>query len=317
MTKSEILKYLRGETTADERAKMLKWLEADPLHMEEMRCLRRIFDATLCGKAPLAIDGDDSQPRRMQPLVRRLMRVAAAVAVVCLLGGMAWLYTGRMAKQEPLLANSSIHVPVGQRAEITLSDGTRVWLNSNTTLRMATSHGNNSRDIELNGEAYFEVTHDEHRPFVVHTGGHEVQVLGTKFNVYAYNDSREFSVRLYDGSVNVSDTRTKEHVLLVPNEKARMLADGRLVKTGFERSESLLWLDGIYYFDNLDYGSIFKKLQEYYRVRIDVRSPEVSRYRCTCKFRQEDGLRHIINILQSIHPFQYDWNEDTQTVTVR
>lgn len=317
MTKSEILRYLRGETTACERAKMLEWLEADPQHMEEMRCLRRVFDATLCSGAPLAIDGDDSLPRRTQPLVRRLMRVAAAVAVVCLLGGMAWLYTGHMAEQEPLLATSSIHVPVGQRTEVTLSDGTRVWLNSNTTLRMAAGSGDSSRDIELSGEAYFEVTHDEHRPFVVHTGGHEVQVLGTKFSVYAYDDSREFSVRLYNGAVNVSDTRTKEHVLLAPNEKVKMLADGRLVKTGFERSESLLWLDGIYYFDNLDYGSIFKKLQEYYRVRIDVRSPKVLQYRCTCKFRQEDGLRHILNILQSIHPFQYDWNEDTQTIAVR
>ncbi|MEY8686350.1 FecR domain-containing protein [Bacteroides sp. AN502(2024)] len=314
MKRSAILKYLRGETSAEERIEMLQWLEEDPVHLEEYKYLRRIFDATLCNEEniPLSIHSSQSANRR------RWMQIAATVAFICLFAGGTWLYTQHFSEEHAtLLATRDIHVPVGQRTEITLNDGTRIWLNSNTTLHIESQKGEKLRRVCLNGEAYFEVAPDKHLPFVVQTGSHEVQVLGTKFSIFAYKDRKDFSVKLYEGAVNVSDRQNDTSLCLSPDEEAKISDDGRLIKAPFDKAESLLWIEGIYYFEDTDYGSIFRQMKEYYKVDFDVRNPQILHYKCTCKFRQEDGLKHILEILQQIHRFEYEWSNDEQTVIIR
>ncbi len=313
MKRSAILRYLQGRTSAEERLKMLQWLEEDPAHMEEYNYLRQIFNATVCSEEdiPLYI------PSRHTGSRRNRMLAAAAAAFICLFAGGAWMYTQHISEsQATLLTTSDIHVPVGQRTEITLNDGTRIWLNSNSTLHIANMDDKGQRRVCLNGEAYFEVAHDEHLPFVVQTGSHEVQVLGTKFNVFAYKDQENFSVRLYEGSVDVSDAQKSTTIRLSPDEEARLSDNGQLVKGSFDKEESLLWIEGIYYFEDTDYGSILRQMKEYYKVDFDVRRPEVLGYRCTCKFRQEDGLKHILDVLSGIHRFEYEWSDDGQTVII-
>lgn len=316
MKRSAILKYLRGETSAKERIDMLRWLEEDPAHMEEYKCLRQIFDATLCSEEniPLSIKSHSASLSR-----KRWMQVAAAAVVfLCLFAGGTWLYTYNFSvAPTELLAIRTIHVPVGQRTELTLNDGTKMWLNSNTTLRIENSERKDLRRVSLDGEAYFEVTPNKHLPFVVQTGSYEVQVLGTRFNVFAYKDRKDFSVRLYEGAVNVSDVQTDTSLRLFPNEEVKVSDDGRLVKGPFEQAESLLWLEGIYYFEDTDYETIFRQIKEYYKVDFDVRNPNVLQYKCTCKFRQEDGLKHILEVLQGIHEFEFEWSDDGQSVIIR
>lgn len=86
----------------------------------------------------------------------------------------------------------TITVPAGQRAQITLADGTRVWLNAQSTLTYASNFGRKERNVELDGEAYFEVTKNKKLPFYVHTEMNKVRVVGTCFNVCAYKGSKEF-----------------------------------------------------------------------------------------------------------------------------
>lgn len=319
MKRSAILKYLRGETSAKERIDMLRWLEEDPAHMEEYKCLRQIFDATLCSEENIPLSISPSHSANLSR--KRWMQVAAAAVVfLCLWAGGTWLYTNNFSvapAPTELLATRTIHVPVGQRTELTLNDGTKIWLNSNTTLQIENTVGKNLRRVSLDGEAYFEVTPNKHLPFVVQTGSYEVQVLGTKFNVFAYKDRKDFSVRLYEGAVNVSDVQTDTSLRLSPNEEVKVSDDGRLVKGSFEQPESLLWLEGIYYFEDTDYETIFRQIKEYYKVDFDVRNPNVLQYRCTCKFRQEDGLKHILEVLQGIHGFEFEWSDDGQSVIIR
>ena len=177
------------------------------------------------------------------------MQIGAAVVFICLFASGTWLYTQHLSEnQAELLATRDIHVPVGQRTEITLNDGTRIWLNSNTTLRIESQKEKDLRRVCLNGEAYFEVAPDKHLPFVVQTGSHEVQVLGTKFSIFAYKDRKDFSVKLYEGAVDVSDRQNSTTLRLSPDEEAKISNDGRLIKVPFDKAESLLWIEGIYYF---------------------------------------------------------------------
>lgn len=313
MKRKEILKYLRGETTEAERLRMLRWLEADPSHMEEYRRLRMIFDVLLCSDDGTRLSAG-SLPRSGGRKWMRVAAVAAAVAIGFVVGG---LYIHGLSDNDGkrLFAASSVHVPVGQRTEMVLNDGTRVWLNSNTTLYID-EMDSGCRQVTLDGEAYFEVAPDERLPFVVKAGVHEVQVLGTKFDVYAYEDWKDFSVRLYEGSVDVGDVRNDLRLRLSPDEEAVVSGDGQLVKGPFDKENSLSWIDGILYFDNADFKHIFGRLEEYYKVSVKVRDPEILRYRCTCKFRQEDGLKHILETLRRLHKFEYKWSEDNRSVTV-
>lgn len=314
MKRSAILKYLQGKTTEKERLEMLRWIEEDPAHLEEYKYLRRIFNATVCREEQIALSRPSSGSRK----IRTGIMAAAAAAVFILLSGVTWTYVKNLSReQSSLLATSDVHVPVGQRSEITLNDGTRIWLNSNSTLHIDNSDSKGLRRVSLKGEAYFEVAHNERLPFVVQTGSREVKVLGTKFSVSAYNDGKDYSVRLYEGAVEVNDSQNNSSLRLYPAEEARLSPDGQLFKTGFDDDESLLWIEGIYYFENTDYVTILRKLQEYYKTGFDIRNPEILKYRCTCKFRQEDGLQHILDVLQKIHRFEYEWSDDRQTVIIR
>ena len=104
----------------------------------------------------------------------------------------------------------TITVPAGQRAQITLADGTRVWLNSQSTLTYASNFGRRERNVELDGEAYFEVAKNKDIPFYVHTEMNKVKVVGTCFNVCAYKDSKEFETTLVEGIVDIYPTNNNK-----------------------------------------------------------------------------------------------------------
>lgn len=107
----------------------------------------------------------------------------------------------------------------GQMANITLPDGSRVWLNSNTRIEYPQNFADKRRDVEIDGEAYFEVTHDAKKPFVVHTSEKEqIEVLGTRFYVEAYSGTKEFETALIEGSVRVKAGNSQ--LTLRPSYKA-------------------------------------------------------------------------------------------------
>ncbi len=311
-----IIRYLKGETTAEERVKMLEWLEADSSHLEEFKCLRKMFDAAVCSET-IGVEQKQTHSRMARPVFFRRWTTAAAVAAVfCIfVCGIAFYAHSLKERQDVMLAASTVYVPVGQRTEITLNDGTKVWLNSNTSLCIGRQDGK-TRYVSIDGEAYFDVAHNADIPFVVKAGDREVRVLGTKFSVLSYLDGNDFSVRLYEGSVDVNDSSTMQTVRLAPSEEVRLASDGRMVKSGFDGTDSLLWLDGIYNFEDMDYGQIFNRIKEYYKVEFEVRNPDVLKYRCTCKFWEEDGLLHIIDVLQGIHHFDYEWDGDKRVVII-
>lgn len=113
-----------------------------------------------------------------------------------------------------------ITVAEGQRAQLTLSDGTRVWLNSGSTMRYPASFGSDRRTVQLDGEGYFEVSRNEEVPFVVETSKADVEVLGTKFNIEAYASGYRFETALIEGSVHVRSA-SGDSVVLDPHQKSR------------------------------------------------------------------------------------------------
>ncbi|MDD7455100.1 MAG: FecR domain-containing protein [Bacteroidales bacterium] len=200
--------------------------------------------------------------------------------------------------------------PYGQHAVVKLRDGSMVWLNSNTTLKAYPMSKDKGRRVELDGEAYFEVAHDEKYPFTVSTKRAEINVLGTKFNVFAYNNVTNFSASLIEGSLRVTN-KGEEGIsaILRPDEKAEII-DGKLIKSEIDKADVLSWKDGIYTFENMTLTDIANRLEVYYGTRLVISDESLSNVKFSGKFRQGDRVENILKAFQTINPFVFERLED-------
>lgn len=157
----------------------------------------------------------------------------------------------------------TLSTPIGGQFRITLSDGTSVWLNAASKLRFPSSFRGQDRSVEITGEAYFEVTHNDRMPFKVAFNGNAVEVLGTHFNVMAYADEAKSKVTLLEGSVAVSNPSGRH--ILKPGMQA--LVGNTIIMGRANVEEAVAWKNGLFIFDNEDIHSIMRKLSRWYNVK--------------------------------------------------
>lgn len=188
------------------------------------------------------------------------------------------------------LQYNTIATPRGGKYQLNLPDGTKVWLNAATVLKYPVVFAANERKVELTGEAYFEVSKNKQQPFHVKTAQQDVEVLGTHFNVNAYNDEKEVKTTLLEGSVKVLALNVKPNakmpgsIVLKPNQQATLSETGLHV-TDADMEETMSWKNGMFEFKNSDLTSIMRQASRWYDVDVvyeggvpDVKfSGEVSR----------------------------------------
>mgnify|MGYP001654282430 CR=1 FL=1 len=214
-------------------------------------------------------------------------------------------------------AMNTIKVPAGQRANLTLPDGTNVWLNARSEMRYPAVFTGNKREITLDGEAYFEVTHNEDKPFVVQTNKCNVEVLGTKFNVEAYSDSEDFCTSLMEGSVRVSDKgNPSETVLLSPNHMVS-LENGQLSTSPILDFDVFRWKEGLICFRNMNFEQLMLRFEKCYGVRIVVENKHLVNYICSGKFRISDGIDNALRILQKDAKYSFERNNDESVIYIK
>lgn len=207
--------------------------------------------------------------------------------------------------------------PSGQRAMVVLHDGTTVWLNAASTLRYPNFFKGNLRKVELDGEAYFDVKHNEKIPFVVSTEKLDIKVLGTRFNVFSYKGKSKFTTYLEEGSIKIYRTFDEKNALLLePNEMAE-LNGNRLVKRVAGNKDFLLWKDGIYAFDDTPFKEIIRKLELYYDITIEIDNSALAEYKFNGKFRQRDGIVSALRTFQKAYPFTFYKDDDLNHITIK
>jgi transmembrane sensor len=166
---------------------------------------------------------------------------------------------------------NALETPNGGEYKIRLPDGTQVWLNAGSTIKYPISfEGSNERDVELSGEAYFEVVHDRTKPFRVQTKDQLIEVLGTHFNVNAYPHNRETISTLTEGSVRVS-SKGKEQ-LLKPGQESVLYKGGILSVRKADLDISLAWRYGLIKFRNTDLRSILDQAARWYDIDVEYRN---------------------------------------------
>lgn len=313
MEKEILYRFFEGIASFEEEEQVRVWMEASQENERAFFKERKLFDALLLlGREKKEVE-EEAPSIRLGALTKELLKIAGIVLLT--LGG-SYLYQ-QYRGYDDLSAMQTISVPAGQRVNITLPDGTNVWLNARTSIQYPLSFNKEKRQLRLNGEAYFEVTKDNKRPFVVQTDKFDVEVLGTKFNVEAYADKNEFETTLMQGSVKVSSLENPSQTFVLAPDEKLFSREGALYVVPVYDYSSYRWKEGLICFRNEPFQGIMKAFEKYYGISILVESKEVWKHSYTGKFRQTDGIDYALRILQKDIRFTYERDTEKQIIYVR
>lgn len=185
-------------------------------------------------------------------------------------------------------------VPYGKRSNLTLSDGSKVWLNSGSIMEFQAQFNGDSREIRLSsGEIYIEVASDSKKPFYVQTSDFQVKVYGTKFNISAYADSPK-SVVLVEGTISLK-SGSDEELFLSPSEQATVSGDGAVEIQMVEAESYIYWKNGHLKFDKPPMTEVLRQISRYYNLSFDLDShPNLENRTCTGKIYLSENMENVM-----------------------
>lgn len=257
-----------------------------------------------------------SQPQP-ETSVRHLswLKYAAAIVAVIIVGFFS--YKGGQSQLEAALGDIVVEAPQGSRSEMTLPDGTKVWLNAGSRISYSQAFGYSIRLIKLEGEGYFEVAHNERLPFSVESENVRVKVLGTKFNFRDYPTDAEATISLAEGSVAMNSMKhTSPDELLKPGQRAVVNKQTGKIKIGtYEVANAIQWTNGQLIFDGEPLRDIIKDLERCYNVQIIVKNTALYNLHFYGTFvRQEQSLREVLDALAATGKIRYELKDKKITL---
>lgn len=320
-----ITKYFEGEITAAERKLLFSMIQTDEKLRKDFSSVQNLY--ALSSWLPNENDEFEAVDklaafkhthcRKKRYPIHILKHAADYAAAICITILSTWMVMNDREPAEEMVTYEEFTTPSGQRAMVKLHDGTTVWLNARSTLRYPNHFAREERKVELDGEAFFDVEHNEHKPFVVSTEKLDIKVLGTKFNVFAYKGREEFNTALLEGSVKVYERMNEEKALFMNPNECVELKDNKLVKRPMGNTDFLLWKEGIYAFDDVPFEDIIKKFELYYDIVITVNNSKLMKYKFSGKFRQRDGVESALRTLRKVYYFTYIKDEENNNIVIR
>lgn len=347
--------YLTGQLSDEHREALHAWIKADKRNKRYFDGMRELWLAAPTAFHDQPFDGDAAYRlflTRMQtktsamPIKRKssirfqLFRVAAAVTVGFLLGAfLRHLYNPTVAVDDspPIATHNDIIVPLGSRSRVVLADGSQVWVNAGSRLRYATDFGRNTREVYLEGEAYFDVATDSARLFVVKTDKLDVKALGTSFNVKAYPGEENIETVLVSGKVSIGDvvlepnekliyTKKDNHVVIekkisetkptvVVSQGTNKLASSarptaKIIETQIDPAIYASWKDDLWRIESETLGSFAVKLERRYDVKIQFADKSTQSLSINATIRDE-SLEQVLRFLQLTFPVDFSINGKT------
>jgi transmembrane sensor len=315
-------RYIQNQTDQDEvkrlniriknNQEISSWLEqeimASPSTIDsdvQTRIFRGIENKINVNRA----DNIKRSPIRIQP--RKWMHIAAMFILPILTATGVYFYmSGNESSSAPLI----VAVERGQKANITLPDGSKVWLNSESKLTYSANFNIKKRELQLEGEAYFEVAHNPNKPFIVKSEDISVEALGTAFGMKAYNEDKLISSILMRGKVLV--TTPDGEAILMPNE--RIIYD----KTTHKKTQSTVtnatdftgWIHNELRFENESLDDIAKTIQRIYNVEV-VFASERLKNQCYTGTINNNSLESVLNIISLTSPVSFQINNQQVTLS--
>lgn len=321
----QIKKVLSGSATQEEAKLVSQWFStpegmaylSDSMNKDFLQINPELADLYVDHPIP-----SDEIYRRIQKIIQRKkmrriwLRVAAvAIPVMILIG----LYS-QVSSRVDLFGNSEyqeVIVAKGERLQMMFQDGSRVYINSDSKLRFPKMFALGTRDVYLQGEAYFKVAKDKHRPFIVHLGGPDVHVVGTEFNVQNYPEEREIVVSLDEGRINMVLPHSDNEYRVMPGEKfiydkeKKSFTISRDKNAGRER----MWKQNILSFKDTPMAEVLKTLERWYNVDFKVKDTSAMKYVYTLTSNKE-SLDDVLLDLEKITPVHFKYDKIRKEVSV-
>lgn len=351
-----------GEISPQEMIELNKLINEDPANAELLNLVEKIWDMPLdreqqvteayvkerWNKARERWASNDQQPVALRTTHLRLTKIiryaAVAACFILLAGAGAWWLVTHRAKGDSLVHNNVITTKNGSHSRINLPDGTEVWLNAGSNLTYNELFGKETRDVQLVGEAFFDVTKDAAHPFIIHTKTMNIKVLGTAFNVRAYPDEKTTEAALLRGSIEISLTaRPSDRIFLKPNEKIAVRNDEpqlfknsdtatvkekeentaapaiAVSKLTYDGADSTVveaaWVKNKLIFRNKPFEELTKEMERWYNVSIIIKNRSLIQRRFTGIFYNESA-QEALDKLKVTYPFRYQFNKSSNTITI-
>jgi len=211
---------------------------------------------------------------------------------------------------------NEVVIPFGNKSQLVLPDGTKVWLNAGSRMAFPSKFSGKKREVFLEGEAYFEVTHNADVPFLVNTSDISIKVLGTKFNVSAYKTDKVAETVLLEGKVTVKDLSSigfmAKEAVLAPNQKASFNKENKSISVNNEADAdfAIAWTEGWFKFSQQNLSSVLNKLQRYYNVQFEFDNGFSTSDMITGKLDLKESIEQTMVALEDVANIQYRINGD-------
>ena len=309
-----LVAFLKGELDAAQAAAVEAWYDRSAANRRMLGQVYYILYVSdrINDAAGIDVERSLRQFKRRMHAGRRIslrriaVRAAAAAAVIAavlLAGGLTTVLLSKRLAQPVTVVTQ-----LGERSQVVLPDGTKVWLNSSSSVEYVAPFFSRQRRVKMEGEAYFEVEHDRRAPFVVSTNGLDIEVLGTRFNIRNDDNEHRVTTVLLEGAVKAyASGREQASVRLHPAQQ--LVFDTRthaMRLTDCPSAErSINWIDGRFCFEHDTFGEIVAELKRYYNVDIRFMDNRLRDMRFSGNFRVEDGIYHIMSVLQLTYKFNY------------
>ena len=208
--------------------------------------------------------------------------------------------------------------PTGGEYFLTLSDGTRVFLNAASELKYPVEFVGGKRVVDLNGEAYFEVRKDSLRPFIVRVNGAEVTVLGTSFNVNTYGDDGQIYTTLVNGSVRIFSEKNGQEEVLTPGMQGVMnIQTGQLTVREVDVESYVAWREGRFVFRTMTLDLIMRQLQRWYDFEVFYQNPELKEYEFRGVIKRDMDLDKVLSVIKATTNVDFDVKGKVITIIKR
>lgn len=261
-----------------------------------------------------------SKFNRRENLLRIFSKVAAILIIPVLGFAMMVSYkylSVKSAQNSDNIAYNEVFSSVDAITKITLPDGSNVWLNHSSVLKYPAIFQGVSRSVELRGEGYFEVTHNEKIPFIVKTGDIEVVAIGTKFNILAYPDEDKIETSLINGCVKLQKIESDGKIVSLLKMKPTDLVsyqriNNEIATRTFSDDRYFSWKDGKLVFNKEPMGEVVRKLRRWFNVDIQIKDAELLELTFTGTFRNET-LPQVMELFAMVSPIDYSISKRSET----
>jgi ferric-dicitrate binding protein FerR (iron transport regulator) len=307
-------RYIQGTATEDELKLLLEWARKSPENKKELFNEKDIWDAYAFVRnsrgysVARELKHFNNRIGPAQKIPFRIPNYLKIAAVFMLAFAFSWLVQSQLMNRKtsvPIAEIKTVFVPKGQINQFFLADGTRIWVNSGSTIEIPSVFTGNERTVKLSGEAFFEVEKDTEHPFKVVVEGQTIEVLGTSFNVRAYANSNKIQTTLKTGEIKLSTN--KGFTTLLPGEQTELdKITGQLVLNKVKPDNFDSWKEGRYEFVNENLVEVFKVVERWYDVELIYHEADFETMNYSGVIKRNNSVQHFLTLLGHSIPIRYE-----------